>query len=558
MAKIATLSGTCYALSEYPKGRALYVLRGGKWDKQAKAYTVPATPGNTRALALLGYGVPAVPSSVLPSTSAAPVVAVERPLLRLPLAKFMRSYQVEGVLKIEAWRGRVLLADSMGLGKSLQALAWASAHPEARPVVVVCPSCAKLNWADEIAKWQLKERVVVLIGTKPVPTWTEPPTLLIVNYDIVFHWLVVLQSLKPKLVIIDEAQRIRNWHATGKRKKADPFGRKQNFNISTDAVLRLCKGVPHVLALSGTPLVGRPMDLFTSLHMLRPDVFKSKFEFGMEFCDPKLDPWSGKLEYKGCTHPEKLNALLTSTCMIRRLKENVLLELPPKQTSIVHLETANRGEYEKTEADLEGDPLAKLTHLRQMAAQCKLASAMEWIDTFLESGQKLLLFVHHRAIGEAIAAKYGSICVSYNGGMSETVRWANVKRFQEDPTCKVFNGSITACGVALNLTAASHVAVLELPWTKVDLDQATDRAHRIGQKNCVNVYLLCAPDSIDEDMLEILAHKAGVSGAVLDNSLDQQAAMRVVLRSLRNRVANRLGGFKATGNAILAPERGGG
>jgi SWI/SNF-related matrix-associated actin-dependent regulator 1 of chromatin subfamily A len=539
MAKTATLSGTCYALSEYPKGHALYVLRGGKWDKQAKAYTVPATPGNTRALALLGYEVPAsVPVAVV-----APVAGVEKPSLRLPLAKFMRPYQVEDTLRIEAFHGRVLLANEMGLGKTLISLAWMSAHPEARPTIVVCPACAKLNWADEVGKWQLKERVVILSGTTPLPIWDEktPPTLLIINYDIVYAWLPVLIGLKPKLIIVDECHRLRNWYAQGKRKTPDALGRKVSFNRGTDSVLRLCRGVPYVLGLSGTPLVGRPLDLFTMLKILRPDIFPSRFEFGMRFCDAKLNPFSGKLEFKGCTHPQELHTLLRDTVMIRHLKSSVLTELPEKQWTTVPLEIDNRSEYDAVEADLAEVSLVRLNYLRQLAALGKLAGAFEWVDTFLEGTEKLIVFVHHRCIGEAFAKRYASRCVTYSGGMPEGSRWESVKRFQDDPKTSLFVGSIDACGMVLNLTAASNVCFVEFPWTKTALDQAADRVHRIGQlATSVNIWLLAAVSSIDSDLLGVIASKARFAGSVLDNDPGQDAVIRLVLRSLRQRVASRI------------------
>ena len=532
--KTAILKNGHYLLPTYPSKQMIYSLRGGKWNKIEKVYEVPATPGNSSALRVLGYAVSEEVRKVLPIQPNLP-----QPTIRLPIADKLYKYQLEGVLTIERWNGRALLADEMGLGKTIQALAWCIAHPEVRPVVVICPSCAKYNWRDEIAKWVPNAKVSVLAGQTPTIFCEDQlPQFVVVNYDILFYHLANIKTLRPKLVIIDEAHRIRNWYATGKRVKADPYGRKESFNQCTDSTLRLCSGVPHVIAITGSPLINRPMDLFVALKLLRSDLFPSKFEFGMEYCDPKTDRYSGKITYNGCTNADQLHTLLVQHVMIRRLKKDVLPDLPPKQRTIVRIDLDNPQKYHDVENDTETLAISKLAELRQLCALGKLSAACEWIDNFLESGLKLIVYVHHRAIGEALAKRYAKVCVAYAGGMSDSVRWKAVRRFQNDDDCRLFVGSISACGEAITLTAASNVAVLEFPWTQAVLFQAEDRAHRIGQKDSVNIWLLAAQDTIDEDILGTIAGKEHFASSVIDGN-SQEQSMAIVLRSLRQRVAKR-------------------
>ena len=503
------------------KSRAAYAIlamRRRKWAKTSQPAPIPAIP-----------------------RPPAPPEATPTPTLAIPCAGKLRPYQVKGVLEMEKWRGRVLLADEPGLGKTIQVIAWALAHPEIRPIVVVCPTVAKLNWREELNKWAPGDTIFVAMGQNPEKAmWGfTTPTVVVINYEILFYWLPTLQNLKPKLVAVDEAHRIRNHRAQGARAKKDPYGRMQNFNQGTDSVLRLARDVPHVVAITGTPVMNRPMDLYVTLHLLRSDVFHSKFEFGQQYCDPRINSYTGFLEYKGCSNAAELHALLTSTVMIRRLKSEVLPDLPPKQRTVVHLELDNRAEYEAVENDCDSLAISKLGYLRQLSAKGKLNATYDWVDNFLESGQKLILYVHHRVIGEAIAERYGIRCAAYSGGMGEKERWAAVQRFQKDPACVLFCGSMSACGEAITLTAASNVAVLELPWTPSVLYQAEDRAHRIGQPCSVNIWILAAQNTIDEDMLGVLTGKAKFAGSVVDGSATQAQAMAEVLGRLRARISRR-------------------
>lgn len=517
--KTATLSGGIFTLTGFNPGRFAYVLRGLEYDKTVHRYQCPATPGNAKALTILGFTVPE-PEPPKVDHAPAPVKSV-----RMPFASKLRPYQREGVVMMERWGGRALLADEMGLGKTIQLISWAMCHPERRPVLIVCPAAAKFNWETEIGIWAPGEKVAVLSGTSP---YSLPADVkwIVVNYDILMDWLTDIP--RPQLVGIDEAHYIRNRYRASVKKG------QSKFTERTDAVLKVCKDVPHVVAITGSPVVNGPIDLFVILKLLRKDLFPSKFEFGMRYCEPTLDKWSGRLEYKGCSNPEELNKLLVGNVMIRRLKADVLKDLPPKQRTVVKVEMDKSVLYNEREL-LNGDPFTTVSKLRRLTGMGKLPSVLNWTDNFLESGEKLILFCHHRAVGEALSTRYGKRCVCYRGGLGETERWNMVKRFQTEGDCRLFIGSISACGFAINLTAASNVAFAEYPWTPAEINQCEDRAHRIGQPNAVNVWYLVAPNTVDEDSMEVLVGKAVMSGAVLDGGMNSMEAVSRLWKNLLKR-----------------------
>jgi len=178
------------------------------------------------------------------------------------MPKFKKlPYQLEAVKKIEHFRGRVLLADEMGLGKTVEALLWVKHHPKKKPVIIVCPASLKWMWETFIHEI-LKTRCGILNGTTPPKRGLiSQHDYLIINYEILQHWVDVLKKLNPKILIIDECHYIKNHKAQ-----------------RTKAVHKL-KDIPYIIALSGTPLTNRPAELWNVLHLLRPELFKDKLPY---------------------------------------------------------------------------------------------------------------------------------------------------------------------------------------------------------------------------------------------------------------------------------------
>lgn len=486
-------------------------LPGAKWLPALRGWRI--SPDAVGALREMGFEVP---DSLLKKDN---LSGLKTELL---------PYQIEGV-RFALRRNKVLIADEMGLGKTLQALAFLQARKDLRPAVVVCPASLKLNWLRECEKFLEdcpENSAVVLSGRNPEKVRAG---ISIINYDILDAWV---EYLKPKAVIGDEAHYIKNSKAARSK-----------------AFKKICKKAEAILLLTGTPVLNRPIELFNLLNILAPHEFNNYIAFGKRYCaghqrEVVVRGGGRRLiwDFSGRSHLDELNLRLKSTVMIRRLKKDVLTDLPPKRIAVIPVEITNAESYLKAEEDfiewlmekvrdgvydgkrlsaaLKAEAMVKIEYLKQIAALGKLKPAIEWIQDFLESGEKLVVFAHHREIINRLAKEFPG-CAVVAGDSKD--RMAQVDRFQNDPKCRLFIGSIQAAGVGLNLTAASNVAFLEYPWRPADFDQAIDRSHRLGQRSSVTAWCLVASadgvKTIDERILSVLSVKRGTADAVLDGKV---------------------------------------
>lgn len=437
----------------------------------------------------------------------------------MPLLTKPYQFQKDAACRIEKFGGRCLVAGEMGVGKSLLCLLWAyRSEEQALPIVVVCPATLKHNWRREMARhfdWYSE----VLEGTKAssLTDGAIVPSRVIINYDILGAWLPHLIDLKPGLVILDECHYLIN-----------PRARR------TKAVQRLCQDVPHVLALSGTPMVNRPIELWPVLSLLAPATFDDFRDYAECYCDPKLTPWGWDL--KGASNLPSLNRKLNRTCMIRLRKKDVLPELPAMTWNVlpVPLPAKGRKEYDRIKGDIRKwyagqgkyskssktvTALAKFGELKRCAAEHRTGQVLEWVGDFLDEspGESLIVFcVHHRMI-DAIKGKFKDHCVEVSGRTKLTDRDLAVQSFQAGRK-RLFVGQIQAAGVGLTLTRASTVLFAEVGERPGDVIQAAARAHRIGQKSNVNVYLMVALKTIEERLCDMLQSKQRNISTVLDGA----------------------------------------
>lgn len=447
------------------------------------------------------------------------------------LKQELLPYQKVGVEYVLS-RNRVLIADAMGLGKTVQALAFLQARKDLRPALILCPASLKLNWLSEKERFIEdcpENEAVVLSGTKP---YEVDAPIMIMNYDIIYAWEPVLKD-RIRLAVLDESHYI-----------------KTRTSRRTKATIKVVKNAEAIICLTGTPILNRPMDLFTQLNLLAPDEFPSYFDYGRRYCDGhqktvtiggirggiKRKVW----DFSGKSNLDELFERLRSTVMIRRLKKDVLKELPPKRLAFVPVELESPEEYLRVEDDfrdwlreqvrkglldkarlraLRSEAISKVTYLKRVAAQQKLKAAIGWIGDFLESGEKLVVFAHHREIIDTLAETFKGAAV-VKGEMTAEAKHKAVERFQNYSDCKLFIGSIQAAGVGLTLTAASDVAFIEYPWRPADFDQAADRCHRMGQINSVTVWCLKATiprkETIDDRILGVISRKRRTVDQALD------------------------------------------
>jgi superfamily II DNA or RNA helicase len=459
--------------------------------------------------------------------------ATDAPLSVPGLSGELKPFQRAGVSYLLSQR-RAFLADEQGLGKTIEALATIEAA-DAYPAIVVCPASLKLNWLRELERWLPHRSAQTLSGTggrAPIP----PADVTIVNYDILAPRLEELAALEPNALVLDESHYCKN--AAAKR---------------TQAVQRLSAQMEpesFVLALTGTPVVNRPAELISQLRILgRLEDFGSGVKFGERFRGPDAHL--------------RLHWHLRARCFVRRLKEDVLTQLPAKTRAVVPVELDNESEYRLAERDLvawlrsqpldlreldakvaaalRAERLVRLNALKVLAARGKLHAALTWIHDFCSSGERLVVFAHHREIQRAVLEHFPS-ALHILGSDSHAARDRSVQAFQEPdrPGNQLIVCSIEAAGHGLTLTRASNVVFLELDWTPAKHDQAEDRCHRIGQQDAVNAYYLLAANTVDETISTLLERKRAVIGAVTDGrEEDEEGVVDALVRELREGVPYR-------------------
>lgn len=433
------------------------------------------------------------------------------------------DFQREDAAKLNTFNGRALVAWEPGTGKTFAALYYYRKYLQKGTVVVLCPATVKEHWRREAAK-HLGIRAEVLSGRSPpdgvAQYMKQMGTVFVLNYDILQGWLEFFQGVQPRLVILDEAQYCKSRSA-----------------IRTKCARVLCRKAPYVLALSGTPLVNRPAELWPTLNMLRPRMFPSFWEYAHKFCNMRRTPWGW--DFSGASNLDELHSLLTNHLMVRRRKEDVLKDLPAKTRTVVPMELSrkDREEYEEAADDLikwlvrkgklgrakkaaQAEQLVRMGYLKRLAGRLKKAHVVNWVQDFLDSSDgKLILFGLHRKLIRAVEAHFGGVSVRVDGSVTGKARQRAIDAFNLNPKKRLFIGNIHAAGVGWSCTSSSTVAFCEIDWVPGNMIQAEDRAHGLfrgvaGQ--AVSVYYLVADETIESYLVELIHRKQ----RVLDKTLD--------------------------------------
>jgi len=420
---------------------------------------------------------------------------------------------------------RTFLADEQGLGKTVEALAALEAD-DAFPALVVCPASLKLNWAREATHWLPHRDIVVVDGRQAVPRTGE---ITILNYEIVAAHREALARNKPRALIIDESHYVKNPQA--KR---------------TQAVRRLASAVPSDglrLALTGTPVLNHAEELIAQLRVLgRLEDFGSGARFARQFHGAERSE-------------ERLHWHLRRRCFVRRLKKDVLPQLPAKRQVVVPIALDNEREYRlaeedviawlrsqpldlsvleaKIQATLRAQRLAQLGALQRLAGRGKLGGALTWIHDFLASGEPLVVFARHIEVQRAVVERFPE-AAHLLGADSAQQRESAVRAFQRQDGPQLIVCATRVGAQGITLTRASNVCFLELEWTPAMHDQAEDRCHRIGQHDAVTAWYLLAAGTIDETMAELIQRKRAIVSAVTEGrTLDGDGLVAEVIRELR-------------------------
>lgn len=419
-----------------------------------------------------------VPSALLSLAQRAPISAEGEVNYHSDLAAALFPYQKEGVQRIiHQYRGRCLLADEMGLGKTLQAVACILHYNV--PTLIVCPAFLCTNWKRTLEQWK---------ATATVCSYGKVPT----------------GNSEWEFVIADEAHFL-----------------KSISSQRTQAVLPLLLTAKYALLLSGTPCPNRPEELFSLMHALRPSLVPNFRMFAERYCRPRRTAFS-MYDTRGSDRPDELKWLLKRAFCVRRVKSDVLKQLPPKLQGLlfVDCDASSRQELAclRTKMDsalAKGSKLAQslIMDMYRATAYAKAHTASALVATRIQPGS--VIFAHHKVVLDTMQNMLSpSIRVGRIDGSSSLAHRQRVVDGIQAGTLDVALLSMAAAGVGLTLTRACTAYFLEIPWCPAVLRQCEDRIHRIGQENVCQVFYVIAEDTLDRHVWHSIHRKERVAARI--------------------------------------------
>ncbi|NXN99728.1 SMAL1 protein, partial [Rhinopomastus cyanomelas] len=441
------------------------------------------------------------------STSQTDIPDVDLSVVDSKVVTSLMPFQREGVNFAILRKGRLLIADDMGLGKTIQAICIAAYYRKEWPLLVVTPSSVRFTWAEAFQRWLPS---LSPGSTNVIVTGRDNLTASLINI-VSFELLSKMdKQLKNtfQVVIIDESHFLKNIKTARCR-----------------ATMPILKAAKRVILLSGTPAMSRPAELYTQIAAVQPDFFPQFHSFGLRYCDARKMPWGW--DYSGSSNLNELKILLEESIMIRRLKSDVLSQLPAKQRKMVVVAPEALSAKTKAVLAAEAKKMAKRYKSKQQekeallifysrTAEAKIHSVIEYILELLESGiHKFLVFAHHKIVLDAVVAELEKKHVEYiriDGSTPSAERQSLCQKFQSSEKQVVAVLSLTAANMGLTLSAADLVVFAELFWNPGVLIQAEDRAHRIGQTSSVNVHYLVAQGTADDYLWPMIQEKIKVLG----------------------------------------------
>lgn len=515
-------------------------------------YCLPPTKKNARTLFNAGY----------PFDDSAKIFLSEKPKKeKIEDCKFdfksidkkyeLFPFQKDGVKQMLSMSSNILLADDMGLGKTPQASMFLRLKENSLPALIICSASLKQNWQNEIKKWAGLNSYILNGKTLEYfsEEFIEKYPVFIINYDIlgnenkaekeaellrrkkakeagipfrkktiaVYGWCDELSKIPFRTIIADEVQYI-----------AEPE------TIRARAVNQICSAVKKSkkLFISGTPYETCTSQFFTCLHILDPIQFSNRYKYLMRYCDPIKTYFGWKFD--GLSNAEELHSMI-SKFMIRRLKKDVLKQLPPKIRAVVPMNVtpAERAKYDQIDDQFEQDIIsgkkdkkAQLGHIAELkkgAFEAKQKAVIQWIKDYLElQEKKLVVFIYHHSTYDSLMNEFGKHAVGITGKTPADKRQDIVDKFQNDENVWLFIGQIKASGVGLTLTKARATCFVEFGNTAPAHCQAEDRVHRIGQEaDSVMAYYLILDNSIENDIMDTLERRNKDMKQVMDDITDE-------------------------------------
>ncbi|GAB5361667.1 hypothetical protein AAMO2058_000732400 [Amorphochlora amoebiformis] len=452
-------------------------------------------------------------------------------------------FQREGVMFGLRHKGRLLIADEMGLGKTVQGIALAMAYREEWPLLIICPSAMRETWHTQLKTWipeHLRTRIITIHSNSDIKDLDRmlefEATANLLNITIVSYDLA--QKLhdinRYNVIICDESHLIKTISAQ-----------------RTKFILPILKRCSRVVLVSGTPALSRPIELYPQIDAVSPGILGSLEEFGDRYCRPPREnfnyakSWNSD-KYRGSSFEKELHTVLKSRVLIRRMKKDVLKELPKKVRKVTYLSLSKRERsplealLKEIEAISPHDSKSKdslISAYYRATGPAKVQVAAQFLKPMIKkiaedkTEGKILIFAHHREVLDGLEREllFSVPFIRIDGQTTSLERSNRVQSFQMNKHIRVGLLSLLAGGVGITLTAATKVVFVELTWTPGDLIQAEDRAHRVGQTRPVEIYYLLAPGSCDDFLWSTVRKKLGVVGESVDGTLYREAQKRLAV-----------------------------
>lgn len=530
---------------------AIKQVDGWKWDGEKKVWRIPLAQAakcaefirpHSEELADAIISQPEIAEALeqtmervmLSQAVEAPDVMVDDIKQRLdgkfPDGLELYPFQYVGVGFVEAANGRAMIGDEMGIGKTIQAIAYSVLHTEQWPVLVVCPANVKYNWGAEISKWVPDASVCVVKDGKSI---IEDANYTVINYDLMAKRKDELLMNGYNLVILDESHYIKNPDAQ-----------------RTVAVIEVATQSKGLICLTGTPITNRPAEFFTQLNLLRPGRFSNVWNYRKRYCNAVKTKFGWK--YDGASNLAELNEQARDF-MVRRLLEEVIPEMPDLVESFIPVEIsdADWNEYndlvamwqQEYEYYLDNPPMPQgfvlnmLTELRHHCGLLKCKYAADYVVDYVVSQSKpLVVFTHHRDVMDNIIDNLSDKTIRYGiirGGTAPAERQRLVAEFQDDGLDVLFCATVAA-KEGITLTNADTVVFVEREWVPGWEAQAAARIRRIGQNSqyCNQVFL-SVERSIDQHFDAVVKGKAAVLSAALDGDEERREKNDIVNQLLK-------------------------
>ncbi|KHJ47088.1 helicase protein [Trichuris suis] len=598
-----------------PKEKSTYSASTKTWQFSIDMYAAIAAYVEKLQPPVKFEGLPSIALRVLKARIARPVSDEELESIDDTIYGRLFLFQKHALRFIISRNGRVLLADEMGLGKTIEALAAAVYYKSDWPLLIVCPSSVKCTWAEvllicfglvrvktvgfeEIAENvpSLDSSSICIVNSSAENVFGKAEyQVFILSYDFMVNMEEQLTEKQFKIIIMDECHNIKNFKTR-----------------RYQAAHKLLKRATRALLLSGTPALSKPSELFTQISCVAPNIFRSFKEFGERYCDPKQVRIGRRTiwNYSGASNLEELQLLLKETIMLRRSKEEVLSELPPKirKTVVLSKEIINtrvksfqelRHSYEnasnfsKKIVSLNSDPFRVNTctkpccHSIGRQPRSNYPQSLNTLLIWSMLGRSSLFLLitklswtrcqacllqrydekHNLNVSPVwfIFLLFKVHAVRIDGSVSSEKRKIYCDKFQNSDDVRVALLSITAASTGITLTASRLVVFAELFWNPGVLIQAEDRAHRVGQLDSVLVEYLVAKGTADDQLwvmlkrkLEILK-KGGLSGesfTATDNTASPCASEDAATFDSKNKMQKRAAGQRSLNDFVFPKEIG--